>query len=168
MLRMSKLADYATVIVTEMARDPDTVQSANSLATATGVARPTVSKVLKALARGGVVESLRGVNGGYILPRPPGHITLAEVIAAIDGPIGVTECSALPGLCLREAVCAVRANWQKVNRIIYETLQQVTLADMAGPVLRGVDIAEIRARGVPRGRRVVASQARTIIEGGGI
>ena len=68
MLRMSKLADYGTVIMTAMARDPDAVHSASSIAAVTGVAMPTVSKVLKVLTRGGVVESLRGTNGGYLLP----------------------------------------------------------------------------------------------------
>jgi FeS assembly SUF system regulator len=165
MLRMSKLADYGTVIMTAMARDPDAVHSASSIAAATGVAMPTVSKVLKVLTRGGVVESLRGTNGGYLLPRPPGRITLAEVIAAVDGPIGMTECSTTPGLCIQEAVCAVRANWQKVNRLIYEALQQVTLADMAGPTLRAVDISAIRARSIPN-HRAGATPARKSIDGG--
>src|SRR5579864_457389 len=93
MLRMSKLADYGTVIMTAIARDPDSVHSASSLAAATGVAMPTVSKVLKTLSRGGLVVSVRGVNGGYLLPRPPERITLADVIAAVDGPFGMTECS---------------------------------------------------------------------------
>jgi Rrf2 family protein len=124
-----------------------------------------VSKVLKMLARGGVVESLRGINGGYLLPRPPALISLAEVIAAVDGPIGVTECSTLPGLCEQEAACAVRANWQKVNRLIYEALRQVTLADMAGPTLRAIDLSAIRARSVP-GRRVASRPpVRKVIDG---
>jgi FeS assembly SUF system regulator len=166
MLRMSKLADYSTVIMTAMARDPDTVHSASSIAAATGVAMPTVSKVLKVLTRGGVVESLRGTNGGYLLPRPPGRITLAEVIAAVDGPIGITECSTQPGLCIQETVCAVRANWQKVNRVIYEALQQVTLADMAGPTLRAVDISAIRARSIPSRRTDATPLARKTTDGG--
>jgi FeS assembly SUF system regulator len=166
MLRMSKLADYGTVIMTAMARDPDAVHSASSIAAATGVAIPTVSKVLKILTRGGVVESLRGTNGGYLLPRPPERITLAEVIAAVDGPIGMTECSTQPGLCIQEAACAVRANWQKVNRVIYEALQQVTLADMAGPTLRAVDISAIRARGIPSRRAGATPLARKTTDGG--
>jgi len=166
MLRMSKLADYGTVIMTAMAREPDAVHSASSIATATGVATPTVSKVLKVLARGGVVESLRGINGGYLLARLPERITLAEVISAVDGPIGMTECTVLPGLCTHEAACAVRANWQKVNRVIYEALQQVTLADMAGPKLRAVDISAIRVRSIPNRRAGLAPAARKTIHGG--
>src|SRR6266702_2573651 len=165
MLRMTKLADYGTVIMTAMARDPDAVHSASSIAAATGIAMPTVSKVLKVLTRGGVVVSLRGVNGGYLLPRPPRRITLAQVIAAVDGPIGMTECSTLPGLCIQEAACAARANWLKVNRLIYEALQQVTMADMAGPTLRIVDISAIRARSIPSQRAGAAPAARKTIDG---
>ncbi|WP_371885085.1 SUF system Fe-S cluster assembly regulator [Caballeronia sp. S22] len=145
MLRMSKLADYGTVIMTAMARDPDSVQSASSIAAATGVAMPTVSKVLKTLSRDGLVVSLRGINGGYLLPRPPERITLADVIAAVDGPFGMTECSAARGLCMQEAACSIRANWQKISAVVYETLRQVTLADMARPTLRTVDISVIRS-----------------------
>lgn len=165
MLRMTKLADYGTVIMTAMARDPDAVHSASSIAAATGIAMPTVSKVLKVLTRGGVVVSLRGANGGYLLPRPPQRITLAQVIAAVDGPIGMTECSTLPGLCIQEAACAARANWLKVNRLIYEALQQVTMADMAGPTLRAVDISAIRARSISRQRVGAAPAARKTIDG---
>jgi FeS assembly SUF system regulator len=147
MLRMSKLADYGTVIMTALARDAGTVHSASDVAAATGVATPTVCKVLKILARGGLVVSLRGAKGGYLLPRPPEKITLAEVIAAMEGPIGMTECSITPGLCAQEADCSIRVNWQKINQVIYEALRQVTLADMARPTLRAVDISAIRARG---------------------
>ncbi|WP_114809787.1 SUF system Fe-S cluster assembly regulator [Paraburkholderia kururiensis] len=150
MLRMSKLADYATVMLTVMARDPDTIQSAASLAAACGIPAPTVSKVMKILARGGMAVSLRGVSGGYLLPRAADRITLADIITAVDGPFGMTECSAVPGQCEQEAMCGARANWQRINRVIFEALRQVSLADMAGPALRAVDISAIRARGVPR------------------
>ncbi|TFE36452.1 SUF system Fe-S cluster assembly regulator [Paraburkholderia dipogonis] len=166
MLRMTKLADYGTVVTTAMARDPDAVHSATGIAAATGISMPTVSKVMKLLTRGGIVLSLRGANGGYLLPRPPQRITLAQVIIAIDGPIGITECSTLPGLCSQEAACTVRANWMKVNGVIYEALQQITLADMAGPTLRAVDISAIRARSLSGQRRGSMPVARKTIDGG--
>ncbi|MCC8404911.1 SUF system Fe-S cluster assembly regulator [Paraburkholderia sp. MMS20-SJTN17] len=147
MLRMSKLADYATVIVITMARSPDAVKSAGSLAETTGIPAPTVSKLMKTLVRGGVLVSVRGVSGGYQLALPPQQITLSDVISVIDGPFGMTECSALPGLCTQEAVCSARANWQKVDRLILEALRQVSLADMAGSTLRKADISAIHARG---------------------
>ncbi|MHB9841818.1 SUF system Fe-S cluster assembly regulator [Paraburkholderia terrae] len=146
MLRMSKLADYATVIMITMARDPEAVKSAGSLAETTGIPAPTVSKVMKTLARGGVLVSVRGMSGGYQLPLPPQRITLSDVIAAVDGPFGMTECTALPGLCTQEAVCSARANWRKVNRLIFDALRLVSLADMAGPTLSEGDISAIHAR----------------------
>lgn len=164
MLRMSKLADYGTVIMTAIARDPDNVHSATSVAAETGLAAPTVSKLLKTLSRGGLIVSLRGANGGYLLTRPPERITLADVIAAVDGPVGMTECSTAPGLCTQEAACAIRANWQKISLVIYEALQQVTFADMTRPALRAVDLRAIRARALPapqgRDRELVERRAR--------
>jgi FeS assembly SUF system regulator len=157
MLRMSKLADYGTVIMTAIARDPDNVHSATSIAATTGLAVPTVCKLLKMLSHGGLVVSLRGANGGYLLPRPPERITLADVIAAVDGPFGMTECSTAPGLCMQEAECAIRANWQKISVAIYDALQQITLADMARPALRAVDISAIRSRPLPASRMSAGS-----------
>lgn len=146
MLRMSKLADYGTVILVAMAREPDAVQSAGNLASTTGVPVPTVSKVMKMLVRGGLTVSLRGVSGGYLLRRPATLISLADIIAAVDGPFGITECSSAPGVCQQESICGARANWQKVNRVVFEALRQVSLADLAGPVLSDVDISAIRTR----------------------
>jgi FeS assembly SUF system regulator len=154
-----------------MARDADTVKSAGCLAEATGIPAPTVSKVMKLLARGGVLASVRGVCGGYQLALPPQQITLSDVIAVVEGPFGMTECSALPGLCAQEARCSARANWRKVNRLIFEALNQVSLADMAGPTLSEVDISAIRARsllplghtGIDPTRLVSFSPHRTVI-----
>ena len=148
MLRMSKLADYGTVIMTAIAREPDTVHSASSVAALTDLPMPTVSKVLKVLLRGKLVVSVRGVSGGYLLSWPPEQITLADVITAVDGPIGMTQCSTTPGVCVQESGCAIRGNWQTLSRVIYEALRQVTLADMSRPVLRAVDIRAINVRPV--------------------
>ncbi len=153
MLRMSKLADYGTVILVAMARERDVVQSACNLASTTGIPVPTVSKVMKMLVRGGLTVSLRGVSGGYMLKRPAPLVSLADIIAAVDGPFGITECSLAPGMCQHEPICGARANWQKVNRVVLEALRQVSLADLAGPVLSDVDIKAIRAReAIPLGR----------------
>jgi len=146
MLRMSKLADYGTVILVAMAREPEAVQSAGNLASVTGIPVPTVSKVMKMLVRGGLTASLRGVSGGYRLKRSAALVSLADIIAAVDGPFGMTECSLGPGVCQQESICRARANWQKVNRVVFEALRQVSLADLAGPVLSDVDISAIRAR----------------------
>ena len=146
MLRMSKLADYGSVILTTMVREPERIQSAVEIAAAIHVPVPTVSKVLKILTREGLVLSLRGAKGGYLLSRPPNQISMAEVIQAMDGPIGMTECSITPGLCTQETDCAVRANWQRINLIVLQSLEKVTLDQMIQPVAKPVDIRALRSR----------------------
>jgi FeS assembly SUF system regulator len=133
MLRLSKLTDYGTVIMTYMARKPDALHTAREITDQIHVALPTVSKVLKLLAQEGLLTSYRGVNGGYSLSRAPDRISVAEIIKALEGPIGLTECSSSPGLCHQESVCPIRPNWLKINRAILATLGGITLAEMAQP-----------------------------------
>lgn len=143
---MSKLADYGTVILTTMVRNPEQLKSAAEIALAIHVPTPTVSKILKLLAREGLVLSLRGAKGGYMLSRPANEISVAEIIQAMDGPIGMTECSITPGLCTQETDCAVRANWQRINRIVMQSLENITLDQMIQPVPQPVDTRALRAR----------------------
>ena len=138
MLRVSKLTDYATVVMTVLAamssaRGTDAVSSAQDLAEHAHLELPTVSKLLKQLAHAGLVESFRGVNGGYHLARPADRISIAEIVTAMEGPIGMTECSAQAGLCGHEPHCGVRVNWQRINQAIAQALAGVTLADMVKP-----------------------------------
>jgi len=129
MLRVSKLTDYATVIMTVLADAAD-VLSAQDVAVRARLELPTVSKLLKQLAHAELVESFRGVNGGYRLARAPQQITIAQIVTAMEGPIGMTECSAQAGLCDHEPHCGVRVNWQRINHAIANALANVTLADM--------------------------------------
>lgn len=145
MLRMSKLADYGTVILTTMLLHPERIQSAAEIAANIRVPLPTVSKILKILTREGLVVSLRGSRGGYTLARPADQISMAQVIEAMDGPIGMTECSITPGLCVQEQGCPVRANWQRVNQIVLHALREVTLDQMVHPVAATVPLSEPRA-----------------------
>ncbi len=134
MLRMSKLTDYGTVVMTYLAAAPGRWHTATEIAGEVHIAAPTVSKILKTLSRHGLVLSHRGVKGGYTLARAASEITMAEVISAMEGPFGLTECSSNPGLCLQESSCSVRANWQKVNEAIRRALEGVTLAEMIEPI----------------------------------
>lgn len=135
MLRVSKLTDYATVIMTVLADAPD-VLSAQDVAVSARLELPTVSKLLKQLAHAGLVDSFRGVNGGYRLAREAAQITIAQIVTAMEGPIGMTECSAHVGLCDHESHCGVRVNWQRINQAIAHALASVTLADMLKPAPR--------------------------------
>ena len=130
MLRISKLTDYGTVVLAHLAEHQASVRSAADVAQATGVALPTVSKLLKLLARAGLVTSTRGANGGYRLARPPQDISAADVIDALDGPVSITECSASDGDCEHEDVCSVGGAWQRINVAIRRALKDVTLNDL--------------------------------------
>ena len=130
MLRISKLTDYGTVLLAHLAANQATVCSAADVAHATGIALPTVSKLLKSLARAELVTSTRGANGGYRLSRGPQHITAADVIDALEGPVSITECSSIDGDCEHEGVCSVGGAWQRVNVAIRRALQDVTLNDL--------------------------------------
>jgi FeS assembly SUF system regulator len=132
MLRVSKLTDYATVVMTCLAAG-DGVMSAQALAERARLELPTVSKLLKQLAQAGLVASTRGINGGYRLARAPDRITIADVVTAMEGPIGMTECSAHAGLCGHEPHCGVRVNWQRISQAIASALASVTIADMLHP-----------------------------------
>ena len=136
MLRVSKLTDYATVVMTVLAAAPDCVHSAQDLADKARLELPTVSKLLKTLAHADLVESFRGVNGGYKLARPPERISIADIVIAMEGPIGMTECSAHSGSCGHEPHCGVRVNWRRINQAIAQALHGVSLADMVKPVSR--------------------------------
>ncbi|HET7370096.1 MAG TPA: SUF system Fe-S cluster assembly regulator [Gammaproteobacteria bacterium] len=134
MLRLSKLTDYGTVVLAHMAVQPKSVHTASDLAARTHLALPTVSKLLKLFAKGGLVESFRGAQGGYKLARKPQDITAVQIIDAVEGPVGITECSVRDGLCSLEPVCAIGHNWQRISLSIREALKTVTLAELSGPM----------------------------------
>lgn len=133
MLRVTKLTDYATVVLTVLAAQSDAVLSASELAERAGLEPPTVSKLLKPLAQAGLVEGFRGANGGYRLAHPADAITLFDVVEAMEGPLGMTECSVHEGNCGIEEHCGIRANWRRINDVVADALRAVTLAQMLQP-----------------------------------
>lgn len=134
MIRMTKTADYAIVLLTRMASESDRIFNAPELAQEAQLPAPTVSKVLKILARDGLLASHRGAKGGYSMKRSPEEISVEEIISAVEGPIGITECiDDTPGECGQEPVCPVRGNWQRINEAIRLALDGITLAEMVPP-----------------------------------
>jgi len=132
MLRISKLTDYATVLLAALAGEPARLQTATGLAERTRIALPTVSKLLKQLHRAGLVSSTRGLHGGYQLARPAADISAAAILDALEGPLALTDCSAGHGQCGIEETCRVGRAWQRLNLAIRRSLQEVTLAQLAG------------------------------------
>ena len=132
MLRISRLTDYATVLLAALASDPARVQTATALAEQTHIAAPTVSKLLKQLQRAGLVVSTRGLHGGYHLARPAAQISAAAILDALEGPVALTDCAAGQGHCEIEESCRVGRVWQRLNLAIRRSLNDVSLAQLAG------------------------------------
>jgi FeS assembly SUF system regulator len=128
MIKVSKLADYAVVVLAALANS-DTHMTAGGISLKTGLPEPTVAKVLKLLAKDDILHSIRGASGGYKLAATPEKITVAKIIAVVDGPISLTAC--VDGnSCNFESRCAVKGRWNGVNHAIKGALEGVTLADM--------------------------------------
>ena len=136
MLRITKLTDYATVVLSTLAEAPGRVHSAAELAERARLELPTVSKVLKPLAHAGLVTGFRGASGGYRLARPAADIQLIEIVEAIEGKLGVTECSGEHSSCEHEPHCGTRGHWHRVNEVIAGALRGVSLAEMLPPAKR--------------------------------
>ena len=132
MVRISRLTDYATVLLAVLAAEPERVQTAAALAEQTHIGAPTVSKLLKQLQRAGLVLSTRGLHGGYQLARPATQISAAAILDALEGPLALTDCSVAHGHCDIEDSCRVGRVWQRLNLTIRRSLGDVSLAQLAG------------------------------------
>lgn len=131
MIRLTNLADYAVVLMTAVARDPDQRFSSARAAEMTTIPAPTVAKLLGTLARGGLLLASRGVAGGFALARPAGDISIAAIVEAVDGPIALTACvNGEADDCAIEGVCGVRGHWGPINAAVRAALDAVTLADL--------------------------------------
>ena len=135
MLRISKIADYGTKVLLAMVAQPSQIYSSAELAESTHVSPPTVSKLLKLLAKGGILTSQRGSQGGYQLARPADSINLAEVVSILDGEIAMTECDKQMGCCEMEADCNVKDNWLVISSVIHDVLQNISLQQMMQPIV---------------------------------
>lgn len=137
MLRMSKLADYAFILLSQMALQEKTVWSAATLSFETQLPLPTVAKLMKLLAKGAIVTAQRGAAGGYTLVRSAESISIAQIIEAVDGPIGLTECSGLTkGKEVCDCImpfCPVKEGWGRVNKALRGALESVALSELVAP-----------------------------------
>jgi FeS assembly SUF system regulator len=147
MIRMTRHTDYGIVLLTRIAAGSlHAVHAARDLARETRLPVPTVSKILKALAREGLLASHRGVKGGYSLARAATQITMADIIAALEGPIAMTDCLGdPPGTCEHEPFCQVQQNWRRINKIVMKALSSVTLAEMTHPLPQSFVTLEVGA-----------------------
>jgi FeS assembly SUF system regulator len=132
-IRITRQTDYGIILLAYLAsRPPGHILTARDAAKECRLPVPMVSKIMKTLAREGILVSHRGVKGGYSLGRIPERITIGDVIGALEGPIGMTECASNPGSCEQEPLCPVRINWQRISRAVRGALEEVPLSEMMG------------------------------------
>ncbi|MBI2570076.1 MAG: SUF system Fe-S cluster assembly regulator [Candidatus Schekmanbacteria bacterium] len=134
-IKITRQADYGIILMTHLAVSRALLFTARDLAGEVGLPLPTVSKILKQLCRAGVLDSYRGVKGGYRLSRAPESISVAEVIDALDGPVGITECvDAERSECTLAPGCRVKSNWRLINDAIATVLKGISLSEMVSPM----------------------------------
>ncbi|MDE0813511.1 MAG: SUF system Fe-S cluster assembly regulator [Alphaproteobacteria bacterium] len=132
MFKISRMIDYGVVIMSQLAHTQREVMTAPEISGATGLPMPSVSKVLKSLGRSDIVNSHRGVHGGYSLARRPDDITLADIIETLEGPVALTACvDGSDDQCKVETLCPIRGGWEKVNFAIRNALEEVTLSELS-------------------------------------
>jgi len=145
MLKISKLTDYGTLVLSTMAITPDTLFSAAELSQKTGLSPSTVSKILKQLAKGEILVSTRGAHGGYQLARKTHSISALEIIRAMEGPVALTECSADHNDCEIASACQMQSKWQIINLAIRRALSELSLAELSKPIQSNMNINLISA-----------------------
>ncbi len=134
MLRLSKLADYGALVLDYLQSHPNTYASASEIAATYHLGNATVSKILKLLQQAHIVVSVRGHSGGYQLAKAPKDISIASIIMALEGKPVLTECCDGKQTCFHDQHCALKGNWNKVNQVIMQVLEGLSLADMASPL----------------------------------
>lgn len=137
MIRLSRLTDYAVVVLESLNRG-DSCASAATLARASNLPEPTVSKILKLLSRSGIVAAQRGASGGYSLQITLADLPLLRVIEAIEGPLSIADCVETEthngkGVCTLEGTCTMSGRWTMVNRAVKTALNSITLAQLVAP-----------------------------------
>jgi FeS assembly SUF system regulator len=144
MIRLTKFTDYGILMLAHISgQENGNIITARELTEDTGLPGPMVSKILKQLAKSGIIHSHRGAKGGYNLAKPAEEISVAAVIEALEGPIGMTACTTNSGSCKHEPACVVRGNWDRISRAITEALENVSLPEMLAPPEQQSDLISV-------------------------
>lgn len=130
MLKVSKLADYAVMIVLKFAQSPQGLYSATDLISLTGLNLPTVRKVLKLLSLKGILLAKRGAEGGYALACDLSEISVLDIVEAIDGPLAFTECCSAGFVSCSVNDCHMGGYWHVINKKVRETLSSFKLLEL--------------------------------------
>src|SRR5271156_3464678 len=132
MLRLTKKADYGLMALKYLAERPDSPSlSAKDIAEAYHIPQQLLAKILQRLAKEGLLRSHAGMNGGYTLSRKASEISAFEVIRAIDGPLFITSCVTVSGLCDLTNSCTIKEPLAQVNESISDVLKKIRISDLA-------------------------------------
>lgn len=146
MIRLTNLADYAVVLMSHFVTEEAVLMNAGCLSEKTGIPAPTVAKIMGAMARSGLLESQRGIKGGFLLLKDPSEISIADIIEAVEGPIALTNCLDESNTdCGIEPLCHLRPHWQAVNDAVRMALSRIMLADIAQDAARPCDCGSLFA-----------------------
>ena len=150
MVKLGKLTDYGLVLMSMIARNQGSaLHSASDLARESHLPVATVRKILKELLNSGLLMSHRGTRGGYILAREPQDISVLDIIAALEGPLTLTDCSSdTAGLCKLEENCPISKNQRIINQAVRQALGTITLSDFLQP-LQLVAVKDSRGNVLP-------------------
>ena len=141
MIRITRQTDYGILLLSQMASRPlAEVHTAKHAAQQSKIPLPMTSKILKALAKRGLLVSQRGVKGGYRLVATADHISIGDVIQALEGPFGITECSFNPGACEQEGSCPVQSNWKRISVAMLDALDRIPLSELVAPHMHQPDV----------------------------
>lgn len=138
MIRLNKMTDYGTVLLSAMAwnyaDDPMRLHSSVGLSRQAGLTQTTTQKILKELAGSDFVHAERGKSGGYRLLRPASEISLVDIVEVLEGPIALTSCvTTSENTCSSRHSCFLGGNWEKINTAISHALKDISLADLCNP-----------------------------------
>jgi len=141
-LKLTKKTDYALMALLHMGfmtRQP--LVNAKEIAETYHIPVEMMAKILQTLSRGGVIISENGPKGGYALSRAPERISVAEVITAIEGPIGITDCmTSATATCMQADTCTIRTPVEHIQQRISTLLEGMSVAEfhhMAQPTMAG-------------------------------
>ena len=135
MIKLNKMTDYAIVCLGMLARNPGNSMSATELSKETGLTLSTVQKLLKLLViKSELIIAQRGSQGGYILNKKSSDISVVQIIEALDGPISITACvDSSDNFCEVSNICFLGGKWNKVNEVIRNSLNDISLDDLLNP-----------------------------------
>ena len=124
MIKVSRMADYAILLVCKMSNDENKVYSSQELSIATSLKITTISKILTKLTKANVTDSIRGVSGGYKLTMQAEDISVGNIIDIIDGKVALTVCveEGENHNCDLVSLCPSQSNWQVINNTVREAL----------------------------------------------